>query len=187
MSFTPHSTQSLAHRNLIAQLARKHKKVNKTKQYIVMEDPEKIAKDAEKVSLLFIILIVRLNWRESGLARSLKQNKKRLSSKNSALIDIHLVAGVLIQTPWMNMSKTDLVYFIFHLVFDFFLVDQDEDDLDQYGGTIRDDEEGFEDDEDREEMEEKRLKDAKRGVAESSFASAQKSKRLRIIEDSDSE
>jgi hypothetical protein len=50
MSFTPHSTQSLAHRNLIAQLARKHKKVNKTKQYIVMEDPEKIAKDAEKVS-----------------------------------------------------------------------------------------------------------------------------------------
>ncbi len=85
------------------------------------------------------------------------------------------------------MSKTDLVYFIFHLVFDFFLVDQDEDDLDQYGGTIRDDEEGVDDDEDREEMEEKRLRDAKRGVAESSFASAQKSKRLRIIEDSDSE
>lgn len=49
MSFTPHSTQSHAHRNLIAQLAKRHQKVNKTKQYVAMEDPEKQARDAEKV------------------------------------------------------------------------------------------------------------------------------------------
>ena len=49
MSFTPHSTQSMAHRTLIAQLARKHKKINKTKQFTSMEDPEKMARDAEKV------------------------------------------------------------------------------------------------------------------------------------------
>jgi hypothetical protein len=49
MSFTPHSTQSAAHRNLIMQLSKKHQKVKKTKQYIVLEDPEKMSKDAEKV------------------------------------------------------------------------------------------------------------------------------------------
>ena len=65
------------------------------------------------------------------------------------------------------------------------LVDQD-DDLDQYGGTIYDEDEEPKDDEEREEMEETRLRDAKRGVADLA-APAQKSKRLRIIEDSDSD
>ncbi len=49
MAFTPHSTQSLAHRNLILQLSKRHQKVSKTKQYVVLEDPEKLAREAEKV------------------------------------------------------------------------------------------------------------------------------------------
>ena len=82
------------------------------------------------------------------------------------------------------MSKMDSVSFYF--ISDSRLVDQDEDDLDQYGGTIYDDDEGPEEDEDREKIEENRLRDAKRGVADT-VAPAQKSKRLRIIEDSDSD
>jgi hypothetical protein len=49
MSFTPHSTTSTAHKKLMMTVAHKHlQKTTKSKQYIVLQDPEKETRDAEK-------------------------------------------------------------------------------------------------------------------------------------------
>lgn len=49
MSFTPHSASSLAHRKFMLNAARSAVKGARTKQYVVLEDPLKAEREAEKV------------------------------------------------------------------------------------------------------------------------------------------
>ncbi|KAJ3309113.1 hypothetical protein HDV04_000488 [Boothiomyces sp. JEL0838] len=48
MSFTPHSTNSLAHKRIISRLANQNRKTVKTKQYVALQDPEQMKIEAER-------------------------------------------------------------------------------------------------------------------------------------------
>ncbi|KAJ3325324.1 Paf1 complex component [Boothiomyces sp. JEL0866] len=48
MSFTPHSTNSLAHKRIISRLANQNRKTVKTKQFVALQDPEQMKIEAER-------------------------------------------------------------------------------------------------------------------------------------------
>ncbi|KAI8893863.1 Leo1-like protein-domain-containing protein [Globomyces pollinis-pini] len=54
MSFTPSSTSAVSHKLMMTQVSKLNRKGKRTKQYIINEDPEEIARKAEKVFNLFI-------------------------------------------------------------------------------------------------------------------------------------
>ncbi|KAJ3302342.1 hypothetical protein HDV03_005127 [Kappamyces sp. JEL0829] len=160
MSFTPHSTNSLAHKNLIAQLAKRHQKINKTKQYVVFEDPQQQAREAEKAHNEIMKQRRKLEQkRQQELMREGGYGEERADRFSTRYRG----------SAYQGLDEYEQDGFI----------DQDEE-LEEYGAF------GSESDE---EAQSSRLLEAKRQDKRPAAASepAQKSKRLRIIEDSDSD
>jgi RNA polymerase-associated protein LEO1 len=86
MSFTPSSTSSLAHKKFMLQLAQRHQKVSKAKQYVMMEDPEKQARELEKVEMEKWRAKKKLEAKQKNAMRSVLDDEDRYIRGNRALL-----------------------------------------------------------------------------------------------------